>query len=157
MLFQEGAGVSSSNNFKITWTAPDNKVPTEEMVNITIKTISPPEYYIQNIRNGKLSYFNSDGDDIYEIYNMNLLPRDIYDGVTLKKLQMQHISNQQYIKSKELREMRPDAVVILCVMYPVSVRVIVVGGLIKNILPVVGVVVVVLVVVLEKIEMIYLC
>ena len=64
--------------------------------------------------------------------------------------------NQQYIKSKELREMRPDAVVILCVMYPVSVRVIFVGGLIKNILPVVVVVVVVFVV-LEKIEMIYLC
>lgn len=52
MLFQEGAGVGSSNNFKIKWTALDNKVPTEEMVNITIKTISPPEYYIQNIRNG---------------------------------------------------------------------------------------------------------
>ena len=84
MLFQEGAGVSSSNNFKITWTAPDNKVPTEEMVNITIKTISPPEYYIQNIRNGVLSYFNSDGNHIYKIYNMSLFPRHIYDGVTFK-------------------------------------------------------------------------
>ena len=86
MLFQEGAGVGTQNNFKIKWTALDNKVPTEDTVNITIKTISPPEYYIQNIRNGKLSYFNSDGDDIYEIYNMNLFPRHISDGVTFKKI-----------------------------------------------------------------------
>ena len=86
MLFQEGAVVSTSNNFKIKWTPPGCTTQTEDNVKITIKSISPPEYHIQNIRNEKLSDFNSDGDHIYEIYNINLLPSRIYDGVTFKKI-----------------------------------------------------------------------
>ena len=84
-LFTKGYDVGTSNLFKITWHEPLASVESEQRVEITIKSISPPIYHIQNIRNGERSVFNSSRDGVYKIINTTIF-KALPFKVSIKKV-----------------------------------------------------------------------